>query len=137
MKVYVAGSYSGRRRIKVESERLAKFGLNVSSRWFNDDDFIEKAWDKVMNGRVAESMATGDLYAILDADLVIIDTFEPSTTGGRYTELGAALIRALDRKTSVVHIGPPTNIFETLVLEHYDTWDAFIARLQLSTRFSK
>lgn len=134
MNVYVAGSFAGGPRIKQEAAKLKAYGFNVLSRWFNDDDFIEKAWDKNMGGRVAEAMATGDLYAILNSDLVIVDTIEPSTTGGRYAELGAAIVRGLDRKTTVVHVGPPTNIFETLVHEHYPSWEAFFTHLDRSQK---
>jgi hypothetical protein len=128
--VYVGGSYTGRARIKKEAERLASLGFNILSRWYDDEDFIEKAWDHNMHGRVAEAMAMCDTYAILDAQLVVIDTFEPSTTGGRYVELGAALMKKLlGHDITVVHIGPQTNIFETLTREHYDTWDDYISRL--------
>jgi len=126
-KIYIAGSYAGRARIRAEASRLAAIGNTVIlSRWFNDDDFIERAWDKNYAGRVAETMAMSDLHAILEADMVVLDTFEPSTSGGRCVELGAALMRSLDRKVRVVHIGPPTNIFETLVREHYASWDDFL-----------
>ena len=130
--VYVGGSYAGRARIKKEAELLGSYpGYNILSRWYNDEDFIEKAWDKKLNGRPAEAMAMCDTYAILDAQLVIIDTFEPSTTGGRYAELGAAIMRKLlGHPLRVVHIGPPTNIFETLTREHYDDWRAFFRRLE-------
>lgn len=128
---YVGGSYAGRHRIQKEAERLKAFGINVLSRWYNDDDFIEKAWDKKFDGRVAESMAMCDTYAILDSQLVVIDTFEPSTTGGRYAELGAAVMKKLlGHPIKIVHIGPATNIFENLAREHYASWDEYIARLE-------
>jgi len=67
-----------------------------------------------------------DMYAIINADTVIVDTFEPSSTGGRYVELGAAVMRNLVGKPlQVVVIGPATNIFETLVTSRYVSWNAF------------
>ena len=137
-KIYVAGSYNGRHRIRTEASKLAAIGDTVIlSRWFCDDDFIEKAWDKDFAGRVAETMAMSDLHAILEADLVVVDTFEPSTSGGRYVELGAAIVRSLDGRCRVVHIGPPTNIFETLVREHYDSWADFLREYEVEVNNRK
>ena len=125
--VYVAGSFNGAPRIRVEAGRLAEYGYRVLSRWFNPDDFIEKAWDKDFNGKVAESMATGDVYSILEADVFIIDTFDKSTTGGRDVELGVALARKLDRHPlRIIRIGPSVNIFHTLVRETYPDWNTFL-----------
>ena len=126
MLVYIAGSYSGRHRIRAEAAKLPA-SYNILSRWFNDDDFIEKAWDNDFAGRVAESMAMGDAYAILEADLLILDTIDKSSTGGSDTELGLALaLRLRTGKPRIVHIGPHRNIFQTLVREHYPTWEAYL-----------
>lgn len=130
IKAYIAGSYSGRARVKAEADRLKKYGVRILSHWFNDDHFIEKAWDGDLGGKVAESMAMGDLYQILDADLFILDTMDKSSTGGSDTELGLALIRNLDRNINLVHIGPYRNIFQTLVREHYETWEDFFKHLE-------
>ena len=125
--VYVAGSFNGAPRIRVEAGRLTEYGYRVLSRWFNPDDFIEKAWDKDFNGKVAESMATGDVYSILEADVFIIDTFDKSTTGGRDVELGVALARKLDgHPLRIIRIGPSVNIFHTLVRETYPDWNTFL-----------
>lgn len=137
-KIYVAGSYSGRHRIRAHASKLGAIGNTVTlSQWFNDEDFVEKAWDNNYGGRAAEVMAMCDLHAVLEADLVVMDTFEPSTSGGRYVELGAALVRSLDGRCRVVHIGPPTNIFETLVREHYDSWEDFLAAYEKEVNSGK
>lgn len=130
IKVYIAGSFSGKHRIALEAQRLEALGFQVLSRWYNDNDFLEKAWDRVFGGRVAEVMAMADTQAILEADLLILDTIDKSSTGGSDTELGIALARSLERKIHLVHIGPYRNIFQTMVREHYDTWDAFINKLE-------
>ena len=133
-KVYIAGSYSGRKRIGEEAIKLSQRGFTILSRWLDDNDFIEQAWDSNFGGRVAETMAMSDTFAIFNADLVILDTIDKSSTGGSDTELGIALTRELDRKVHIVHIGPYRNIFQTLVKEHYPTWNAFFtvydARIQ-------
>ena len=126
IRVYIAGSYSGRHRIRAEATKLPSSYI-ILSRWFNDDDFIEKAWDNDFAGRVAESMAMGDTYAILEADLLILDTIDKSSTGGSDTELGLALaLQLLTGKPRIVHIGIHRNIFQTLVREHYTTWKDYL-----------
>ncbi len=128
--VYVGGSFTGRHRLARECRHLEKLGFKTLSLWMNDEDFIEKAWDRDFSGRVAQAMALRDIHALLDADLFIVDTLEPSTTGGRYAELGFALGRAMDKKIHIIHIGPATNIFETMVHEHYTTWEEFFTTLE-------
>ena len=123
---YVAGSFSAAPRIRIEAGRLAKLNYKVLSRWFNPDDFIEKAWDKDYDGKIAESMATGDVYSILEADVFIIDTINKSSTGGSETELGIALTRKLDgHNLRIIRIGPSASVFHTLVRETYPDWEAF------------
>lgn len=123
--VYVGGSFAGAKRLREEGKALESYGFKVLSIWWDEEDFIEKAWDNNFSGRVAQAMALRDIHALLDADLFIVDTMEPSTTGGRYVELGFALARAMDKSIRIIHIGPASNIFETMVHEHYDTWEEF------------
>lgn len=132
MKIYIAGSYTGRERIKKESEPLTKLHV-VLSRWFDDNDILEKNWDfedpERYNGRLAEVLAIQDIHGVMEADLFIIDTQEPSTTGGRNVELGAALILNLQKKLGVVHIGPNDNLFLNLVRTHFKDWNDFYAKM--------
>ena len=123
MKIYIGGSFAARQRIQNEAKYLIDSGHVVLSRWYNEDDAIEKIWDQNFGGRAAEAMAMGDAYDILEADIVIIDTIEKSTSGGRDTELGMALMRSLvGRPLRVIHIGPYGNIFQNLAREHYGSW---------------
>ena len=123
MKIYIGGSFNSRVRIKNEAKYLIDSGHIVLSRWFNEDDAIEKIWDNQFSGRVAEAMAMGDSYDIMEADCVIIDSLEKSSTGGSDTELGMALMRSLvGRPLRVIHIGPYRNIFQNLAREHYGSW---------------
>jgi len=127
MKVYVAGSYSGRHRIAKEAARLTELGFTVLSRWFDVSNHVEKAWDDDFSGVVAQTMAEVDMYAIINADLLVLDTIDKSSTGGSDTELGAALMRSLlDKNIRVIHIGPYRNVFHTLARDHYDSWDDFM-----------
>ena len=126
MKIYLGGSFSAKDRIRKESNTLKGMGHIVLSRWFDPNDFIEKAWDQDMGGRVAEAMAMGDTYAILEADVVIIDAIDKSSTGGSDSELGMGIMKAqLTGRPRMIHIGPYRNIFQTLAREHYQDWEEF------------
>ena len=132
LKVYIAGSYNGRERIATEAYWLAGHfkDFDVLSKWFYDEFFLEKAWDCDFSGDVAKTMAHLDFNQILQADLFILDTIDKSSTGGSDTELGIALCREYERKIHCIHIGPYRNIFQTLVREHYNTWNEFFAYLE-------
>lgn len=132
IKVYVGGSFSSRQRIRKEAEKLASYGYHVLSHWFKEEHFVEKSWDGNFGGDVADLMAMGDFYQLLEAQLVIIDTIEKSSTGGSDSEIGAAVMKSLLTGTpNVVHIGPYRNIFQKLAREHYDSWEEFFIKLEL------
>lgn len=126
MNIYVSGSFAGRHRIKAEANKLAP-KHKVLSLWFNDEYFVERAWDKDMAGLVAETMASVDSMQIQQADVMILDTLEPSTTGGRDAELGLALgFQLLGKPIDIIHIGPVVNIFQNLIRnKRVDTWEDF------------
>lgn len=126
MKIYVAGSFAGRDRIRQEAEALKVFpNVKLTSKWYDPEFFVEKAWDEKMDGDVARTMAMVDIESILPADLVIIDTFDKSTTGGMDTELGIALMLSRQKHLFVAIIGPINNIFQNLADYHFDTWAEF------------
>lgn len=127
-KIYIGGSYNARPRIRNEAKYLIDSGHVVLSRWYNEEDPLEKIWDGVSyGGRAAEAMAMGDAYDIMEADVVIIDSINKSSSGGSDTELGMALMRSLvGRPLRVIHIGPYVNIFQNLAREHYQTWEEML-----------
>jgi hypothetical protein len=102
----------------------------VLSRWFDVTNHVENAWDNDFSGRVAQTMAEVDMYAIINADLLVLDTIDKSSTGGSDTELGAALMRSLlDKNIRVVHIGPYRNVFHTLADHHFESWDDYLSAI--------
>jgi len=130
MKLYIAGSFSGRKRIKIESDKLKALGFTILSKWYEESHFIEKAWDDNFSGDVASAMAMTDMYAVVEADIVILDTIDKSSTGGSDSELGAAIMRDLvGNRLRILHIGPYRNIFQTLVKEHYNSWEDVYVKL--------
>ena len=127
MKIYIGGSLNGRARLANEAKYLIDSGHVVLSRWFSAHTPIESLWNNQFNSEVSEVMAMRDTYDIMEADIVIIDSLEPSTSGGRETELGLALMRALlGHPLRIIHVGPYTNIFHNLVREHYGSWEELL-----------
>jgi len=124
IRVYVAGSWIGRQRIAKEIKTLPA-NFKVLGNWFDETFFLERQWDWKFGGAVAKAMAQIDMYHVMAADLVIVDSITQSSTGGSDTELGAAIALAVLRRCTVVHIGLHRNIFHSLADEHYETWDAF------------
>lgn len=124
--VYIGASFTCGERIKLMAIELENRGYTVLSKWFDLDYFVEKAWDKNFNGEVAETIARVDLSQILQANLIIIDSGDLSSTGGYHVETGMAIMLAFFRHIRVVHIGPRNNIFQKLIAEHYDTWEHFL-----------
>jgi nucleoside 2-deoxyribosyltransferase len=124
MKIYIAGSFSSRERIYDEAEALEELGHHVTGVWFQENDPIEAIWDGNYGGRIAEAMALRDFHALEVADVVIIDTLDPSTSGGRHVELGYVLCYSkFVRPKRVILVGKAEHIFHSLVNENYRSWE--------------
>jgi nucleoside 2-deoxyribosyltransferase len=108
-------------------EELERLGAIIESAWMSEGHtelFPEsmKAADLV-DPWAGRSHAEADLVAIDVADLVIVFTDEPSTTGGRDVEFGYAI--ASEKR--IVVIGPRINVFHCLQeVEQYNTWEEFM-----------
>jgi len=122
-KIYLAGSFHGAERIYEMAEDLEALGHTITGIWFQPHDPIEKMWDGNFGGRIAEVMALRDLSGIDRCDILIIDTLEPSSSGGRNVELGYALAK----NKRIILVGEPTTIFFSLIRESYENWDQFHA----------
>jgi nucleoside 2-deoxyribosyltransferase len=125
MKIYIAASFNSAERIYEQALELESIGHTVTGVWFQPHDPIEKMWDGNFGGRVAEVMAVRDLHHIKKADLMVIDTLDPSSTGGRNVELGYAI--GLGKR--VILIGKAENVFMSLINECYDDWEEFYENL--------
>ena len=114
--IYLAGSMNSAERLRKEVSRLEWLGYNVVSQWYESDH----------SNQNREFQAMGDVYNLFESDIIIIDTIDPSTSGGRCVELGLALARELaGLDIHIIRIGPSDNIFFDLVRETYPTWEAF------------
>jgi nucleoside 2-deoxyribosyltransferase len=124
VKIYLATRYYRHPEMRGYRTALATLGHEVTSHW------IDIGGDGLTAATLGPDPGTGAPHAALDladvrrADVVMVFTGEPSTTGGMHVELGYAL--GLDKR--VILVGPVENIFHTLPqIERYADWDALMA----------
>ena len=115
MKIYLAASFQAQRRIRPLRDKLFSMGHTVISSWL-EENMVPAGMSQEIFDR---QLAVKDLQEVKCADIIIVDTMEPSTTGGRYAELGFSLAQPMLK----YHVGPINSIFERLVDVHFDTWD--------------
>jgi hypothetical protein len=148
--VYLAARYSRRLELCRYRSQLAAIGIDVNSRWLNGSHQLDNSGRPIGDDGEAlveefrfesaqapaplrEKFATDDRDDVLAASLLVAFTEVPRTSnsrGGRHVELGIAIGAGIP----VVVIGPRENVFCHLPeVEHYDTWDAFLAVMRAVT----
>ena len=116
VEIYIAGKYLAQARLRAERERLRVMGYLCDSHWL---DQVEQGY-AITTERALEEAAR-DLHQVQRADWIILDTQDPSDTGGREVELGIAL----GGGKWFIRIGPVRNIFHHLANEVFESWDEF------------
>ena len=121
MKLYFAGPYGDRLRIKKAAEEMDTLGFEITSRWV----YREDKQDSIPDFR---RYAAEDWRDIENAHALVVFThgedgrqpLEPySTTGGHHVEMGIAL--AANKR--IILVGPPANIFHLLPeVTVFDGW---------------
>lgn len=117
LKVYIAGHYDDKNRLRDQAARVAGTGSEVLSSWLKETYPATAAKGGLSEGQYL-FFAERDLKEVAEADLIVVDTFGESNRGGREVEFGFGL--ALGKRAFVV--GPKRNVFHRLV-PHFDTWD--------------
>lgn len=124
MKIYIASFFDTRERLRPVRDALWKMGHEVVSSWLDevarpagmsDDAFYRK-------------LAMKDVAEVKSADLLIVDTFDPPTRGGRENEYGIALGQFQSKLLFVV--GPYRTIFHRLADAQFDSWEACLEHLR-------
>ena len=87
MKIYCAATFKNQHRIRDMRDRLFLLGHNVLSTWLNE----QVKPSGMTEEQFGRKMAAKDLREIQEADCVILDTSDPSQTGGKLIEFGFAL----------------------------------------------
>jgi hypothetical protein len=116
MRIYIAGLFEDRPRLRTIRVRLQAAGHQVTSSWLDEPDDVMSerpgTWDDTAAG-----IARRDLSEIAQSDLLAVDTFGTGTRGGREVELGYAM--GIGKQAVIV--GPARNVFHALV-PRYDGW---------------
>jgi len=122
VRIYVAGTFGDRSKLKKIVKRIRATGHEVSSSWMYEG----KRPEGQTHEHWFQQLALKDLAEVRKANLLILDTRTRSPRGGKNVEFGAALVEY----KFVWVVGPVRNVFETLADEHFPTWAAAIARLK-------
>jgi len=127
MKVYIAGKYESRARLREESHAIQVKGHRMLSTWMNETATREEGLEIPDYALLA---AKRDVEEVTDADLFIVDTFDVSTTGGRHVEMGLALASGVP----VWVVGPlGGNIFHTLASRTFASWHEVHRSIKVAT----
>jgi hypothetical protein len=127
-RIYLAASWSVRGQMLVRQRELRQMGHYVTSTWLDDDTAaVEPGPDPNCDDpERAAGCARADAADLMLADLVIMSTDVPSTTGGFHVELGLALAA----EKEIILVGPRLNIFHYLpTIQHYDSWTEVLTYL--------
>ena len=120
--VYLAAGYDQQERMRGYRKVLEdRRHIVVTSRWIDVKESNPMQETAIAADEVAAaSYCRMDLDDIDRADVFLMFTDSPSTSGGRHTELGYALAR--DKVIFIV--GPRENIFQAGEgVIHFATWD--------------
>lgn len=122
MKVYLAGFFDTRARLRPIRDSIWKLGHEVVSTWLDEvavpETMDQETWYK--------KLAFRDLAEIRSADMLLLDTLDETPRGGREVEFGFALGRFQGIEIWV--IGPVRNVFHRLADRHFEAWeDALVA----------
>lgn len=126
MRVYLAGRYQERDKLKAYAEQLRGAGIVCTSRWLDEtlqpDTQLHEVSDEELIG-----YAIWDLQDVDEADFLVQICDVPNTRGGAHVEFGYALKGG----KQIVVVGPEHNIFHKLpsVLKT-DTWEDALTYLK-------
>lgn len=123
MKIYIGASFAGRERLRPIRDQLWQMGHEVVSSWLDE---VTKP-QAMTHQEFYKKLALKDLCELKSADLAIIDLIDPSTTGGRDTELGFALASFAGKQ--VYTVGNPVSVFHELVDRQFSNWDKVLVFL--------
>ena len=120
MKIYLAASFTERKRIRIQREKLADLGHQVISSWLEeppkpahmDIDSYER------------KMAVKDLQELATTHCFILDLKNGNATMGKMVEYGYAI--ATGKILYVVGIPPKHSIFTLLADKLFRDWDEAI-----------
>lgn len=123
MRIYIAGFFDTRERLRPIRDSLWRLGHEVLSTWL--DEVAPAA--EMDEETFSRKLAFRDLAEIRSADLLLVDTFDETPRGGREVEYGFALGRF--QGISIWIVGPYRNVFHRLSDRHFKSWDVCLDAL--------
>ena len=123
MKIYIAGKWEEKNRLKIVKDRVPQ-KHSVLSSWLEEDEKNGDYWS-VTQDKIIEC-ATRDVREIKESKLFILDTWPDNQRGGREVEFGVAL--ASGKETWIV--GPRKNFFHHLCDIHFNNWEDILNELR-------
>jgi hypothetical protein len=108
------------RKVKASLERM---GHTICNGWLEESNAQELS---TLTDRKRRVYSYRDIGEIVSVDLLVIDTQEESSSGGREVEYGMAL--AFGKPVWVV--GPQRNIFHSVCRRQFDDWEPVLKELE-------
>jgi nucleoside 2-deoxyribosyltransferase len=124
MKIYLAGQFESRKRLRPHASALWDLGHEVVSTWLNEVQQMKE----MSHDEFFRKLAMKDIAEIQSCDLLIQDTFKMSLRGGASTEYGLALHGFQNKLVWVV--GPKRSVFHHLADKQFKTWKECINALR-------
>jgi len=116
MKIYLAAKFLRRDNIRPFRDEIWSLGHEVVSTWLDE---VKRPTD-MDSATFKKKLAMKDIAEVISADLLILDTFAASETGGKEVEFGVALGRFQTKLIWIV--GPKRNVFHELADKHFEYW---------------
>lgn len=117
-KIYVAGTFTDQKALRVEASRLWDLGHEITGSWLNEvarpNDMDQSTfWRK---------LATKDVVEVGMADIIVLDNRQSS--GGKNTEWGIGIGQF--QKKFLYLIGTPSTVFHELADKKFASWDELV-----------
>jgi len=138
LKVYLAGGYSTKEKLKTYVEELAAANITCTSSWLNEPYQADATLATISTDAERVKFAMRDLIDINNSDVVVLFTVDPTTPivrGGRHFEAGYTfalqITGYLGGGPKLVICGPRENIFYYLPqITVIPTWDVCLKYLK-------
>ena len=128
MKIYIAASFTSRNRLRPIRDKLWEMGHEVTSTWLDE---VAKP-DPMTQNEFYKKLALKDITELRTANLVIVDLLDPSTSGGRDTELGLAL--GCFQSKQIYLVGEPASVFHQLSDKMFSNWEHLLLYLEYENK---
>ncbi len=122
MKVYIAGTFQNREKLRPMKDSIWKLGHQCMSSWL--DEVVKPSF--LTTEEFRKKLAFKDCIEVCSSDLLILDT--ESVSGGKNCEFALAL-RGYQNQL-LWTVGQATNIFQALTDRNFVDWEECLTYLE-------